>query len=369
MYAFEVSQTGSFQRAFTLTIRTDLGPSSREYKRLVDWDLATEVPHPYTECKNWMAANFQGLTLEDLPAGRTFLSVPLLTAYCKRHGVTLFATSGGFPMETHRPAAGGFLKQLRRTWFIDLTTEPDTPSGIRPQASGYWVPDSVYDQLNSTLDDEDQEVRWISSLGVERTFVYLDITGFSKEKPGMQNLIITSLLNLINRPGIWTGHGSFARNAFEAIMCTGDGFIFVFRDAVEGTYFAAYLANLIEVFVALESIPEFHFRMGIHAGPVFTFWDPGRRDWNYIGEGINGGQRVLDIDKTHDDIIHLSDSVRRLIRNCTSTRYSEAGLMVPNMRNRGRHKDKHDRYWRVFELNHNVFCPGVFDEDEKTGGN
>lgn len=57
-------------------------------------------------------------------------------------------------------------------------------------------------------------------------------------------------------------------------MCIGDGYIFVFREAMEATYFAAYLAHLIEVMVANRQLPvNFHFRMGVHVGPVYTFWE------------------------------------------------------------------------------------------------
>jgi len=33
---------------------------------------------------------------------------------------------------------------------------------------------------------------------------------------------------------------------------------------------------------------DFHFRIGVHVGDVYSFYDPGRKDWNYIGDGING---------------------------------------------------------------------------------
>ena len=47
-------------------------------------------------------------------------------------------------------------------------------------------------------------------------------------------------------------------------------------------------------------------------GPVYTFWDTGRGAWNYIGEGINGGNRVLGvIGKDQDDVVFVSAEVRQ----------------------------------------------------------
>jgi class 3 adenylate cyclase len=142
------------------------------------------------------------------------------------------------------------------------------------------------------------------------------------------------------------------------MLCIGDGYIFVFRDPTEATYFAAYLAHLIEIRAARDELPvEFHFRIGVHAGHAFTFWDPGRRDWNYIGEGINGGQRVSAvIDKKYDDVIYVSYEVRRLIRKSNSSRVPYRAEIIANLQNRGRQLDKHDKPWRVYELNYTALC-------------
>jgi class 3 adenylate cyclase len=140
-------------------------------------------------------------------------------------------------------------------------------------------------------------------------------------------------------------------------MCLGDGYIFVFRNAVEGAYFAAYLAQLIEALAASKRLPvEFHFRMGVHVGDVYTFWDPGRNDWNYIGDGINGGNRVLSaIDKSYDDQVYISGQVRQAIM-ASSTADDDAARLLTNLHNRGRRKDKHDRPWRVYEIAHTPVC-------------
>ena len=139
-------------------------------------------------------------------------------------------------------------------------------------------------------------------------------------------------------------------------LCIGDGYIFVFEDEVLATFFAARLAVMIEHHSAKNLLPiEFHFRMGIHAGPVYRFWDAGRNRWNFIGDGINGGARVLQaIGREYDDLIFLSDTVRQAIRTSKiKSNLIKKGLMKA-MRPRGRREDKHGNHWRLFELTHDL---------------
>src|SRR5262249_32277180 len=135
---------------------------------------------------------------------------------------------------------------------------------------------------------------------------------FSKAPPGQEVLIINSLVRMLNDSGLWIGQGHGLPNEIEARLCIGDGYIFVFKEPMLAVYFAAYLAHLIEVLVASKWLAvDFHFRMGVHCGPVFSFWDQGRNGWNYIGDGINGGNRVLSaMGKGYDDTVYISSEVR-----------------------------------------------------------
>ena len=130
----------------------------------------------------------------------------------------------------------------------------------------------------------------------------------------------------------------------------------MFRHAFNAVQFAAQLARLIDVFVAKDLVPvRFHFRMGIHTGLVYGFWDPGRNGWNYIGDAINGGNRVLAaVGKETDDVVYISDEVRiEIMKESDAT--SLYRTYLSNLTNRGRHKDKHGNPWRVYELNY-VSC-------------
>jgi hypothetical protein len=96
--------------------------------------------------------------------------------------------------------------------------------------------------------------------------------------------------------------------------------------------------------------------MGIHSGSVFRFWDPGRKDWNFIGEGINGGQRVLSAaGKETDDVIYVSAQTRQLI-SASDAQQHVKDMILLNMVNRGRKEDKHKMPWRVYEINHMAVC-------------
>jgi class 3 adenylate cyclase len=222
-----------------------------------------------------------------------------------------------------------------------------------------WIPDSVVVDVKNMIPDEDREARRITSLPITRTFVCLDVSDFSKYTPGEEALIINSIVSILSQEHNWRNAGSVVRTAHEAMMCIGDGYIFVFREAIKGAYFAAYVAQLIEALVARRKLPvDFHFRIGVHVGEVYSFWDPGRQDWNYIGEGINGGNRVLSaIDKGYDDQVFVSGDVRKAIMASPDADFEYKKLLA-NLHNRGRRPDKHGRPWRVYELNHTAFCAG-----------
>jgi hypothetical protein len=96
--------------------------------------------------------------------------------------------------------------------------------------------------------------------------------------------------------------------------------------------------------------------MGVYVGKVYTFWDPGRKDWNYIGDGINGGNRVLNaIDKTYDDQVYISGQVRKAIM-MTSPQDTNTRQLLTHLHNRGRREDKHKNHWRVYEVAHTALC-------------
>lgn len=237
--------------------------------------------------------------------------------------------------------------------FIRPLLNYEERSGLVSKSSQTFVTQDVLDDINRYLSEEPTHpIRRLSSWPIRRTFVYLDVSDFSKAKSGHQALIIRAIISLVQKDVLWArAYGLVERvNRPEAMLCIGDGYIFVFEAPRTGAFFAAYLAQLIERSIAKGDIVEFHFRMGVHVGRVFSFWDPGRDSWNYSGDGINGGNRVISaIGKDADDIVFISAQVRNALLGDTDAVCPE---ILRHSQNRGRRPDKHGNFWRVYELNH-----------------
>jgi class 3 adenylate cyclase len=231
----------------------------------------------------------------------------------------------------------------------------DEIDGIVGVESRLWVPEALDRSLAGELDDEASDVRRQSTWPIRRAFVYADISDFSKFRPGQQALMVDGFGRIARWHDFWAGDplAERARADLETMLCIGDGYIFVFKDSAHATYFAAHLAALIELLGARTMVPvEIHFRMGVHVGPVYCVWDLGRNDWNYIGEGINGGQRVMSvIGRETDDVVFISSRVRQDLL-ASSDGEGPARLILANAQNRGRRHDKHGNPWRVYEVNH-----------------
>jgi hypothetical protein len=226
-------------------------------------------------------------------------------------------------------------------------------SGFAAQSSRVAVTLTAYHALNEHLKDEESDVRRVSSWTIERSFVYLDVSDFSKMPAGHQVLVINSIVHAVRTDKYWEMPvARETRQDIKAQMCIGDGYIFVLKDPLKATFFAAYLANLIEILIATNKLPiDFHFRMGAHIGNVYSFYDPGRENWNYIGDGINGGNRVLAaVGKDTDDVVFISAQLRQKI--LAGQRPAHFPDLVGDAYNRGRRADKHGNPWRVYEINH-----------------
>jgi class 3 adenylate cyclase len=294
-----------------------------------------------------------------LPDAAIFLHEDLLVKACKEDAFTLHCLPGlGF--STYQSVGGGSntFHQLATTFGIQGSPGQDTVHDDTVGFSVKWyVPPEVLETINKSLSDEDSLIRRVSSRPIVRTFVYVDISDFSKFTARQEALVINSLVWLVKTADLWLKSASNLPERIEARMCIGDGYIFVFKEPMEATYFAAYLAHLIEVAAANKQFPvSFHFRMGVHVGEVYTFWDPGRRDWNYIGDGINGGNRVLSaIDKNYDDLLYVSGEVRHALMQ-SSRRFPSFSRLLDHLHNRGRRQDKHGRPWRVYEVGHAAVC-------------
>jgi class 3 adenylate cyclase len=320
-------------------------PTLREYQEMLRWIRDNLTP----------PVNLQ----EPLPdETKLFLSRHALATHCRRRGLLLYANKKEIPYWNESQHAGVRLYYLSVAYSrSEADDAPDSETGIVAHTTNFAVPESEWTNINVDLDNEDSAIRHVSSLPINLAFVYLDVSDFSMYKAGEQALIINSLSAIVSDQTIWTGRAKSVYRKFKTMLCIGDGYIFVFDEPVKATFFAGYLAQLIEVLVANNLLPvEFHFRMGAHVGPVYSFWDSGRDRWNYVGDGINGGNRVLAaVGKDQDDVIFISSDVRKEIQASQSDTF-DLRVMLGCLTNRGRKQDKHGNAWRVYELNHTQLC-------------
>ena len=335
----------------------------------------TFSPNPalpeYKEMLRWIETNLQpSLNLAGPLPERTivFLSRHALTEHCRRRGLLLYATSDDVPSWMNSDYGGVRLCYLSVARSRSpLGESRDSETGIVRHNTNFAVPVSELLRLNMDLKHEDSGIRRVSSLPVVRTFVYLDVSDFSKYKSGEEALIINSLGAILRDSTLWTGNAKSVYQKFKTMLCIGDGYIFVFEEPVKATFFAGYLALLIETLVANNELPvEFHFRMGAHLGLVYSFWDPGREGWNYVGDGINGGNRVLAaVGKEQDDVVFISSEVRKAIQAAKNGDFNP-GQILSCLTNRGRKSDKHGNPWRVYEMNHTELCGNDIPEKYRT---
>jgi hypothetical protein len=98
----------------------------------------------------------------------------------------------------------------------------------------------------------------------------------------------------------------------------------------------------------------------VNTGPVHRFWDrfgaPGNKSagrWNYVGEGITEGERVLTaIGKDKEDVIFISAKTRTIILGDYLRDQNSPHNATRWLQNRGRQRDKHGKFRSVYEINH-----------------
>ncbi len=292
---------------------------------------------------------------------RYFSDLNSLIEHCKQRGIMIFVrrededvdptlVSGGeVPYQPLNQAFQTTFRRLCRTVEDSDKVFHHETDGITGQATNICVSPNLWSAIGVGMQDAATPIRRLVSWPISRVFAYVDVSDFSTIPPGQQALVINSIISLVDKDA-W--NAAIAPRDYEAKLCIGDGYIFVFTNALHAVEFAAQFARLVEVLGAKGLLPvEFHFRMGVHIGDVYSFWDTGRNGWNYIGDGINGGQRVLAaVGKESDDVVYVSEQTRRkIIADSDGTqRYRNA---IVHMSNKGRKADKHGKMWRVYELN------------------
>lgn len=352
---YQIKRDGDYLES---VIDADIGmdvpfdPSSKEYCRFIEWvrsqphNTARSFGPSPDSCKFYC-------TLEEVLSHCKDKST-LLVAFGKdRHAYTDSIT---FVHATNASVRGS-KTGTRDIVFHGLSTITSNPSRgsannglniLQTTTPSLYISESLHELLVRELSREGSEIQCASTQVVDRSFVYLDVSDFSQHTAPEQLAIITFLTRLgTNWPG--NNESSSFFSAFESSICIGDGYIYVFREAKDAAMCAACMASLIERMIADGALIDFHFRIGVHTGEVYRFWDGSR--WNYVGKGVTGGSRVLNAaGKEKDDVVYLSGETRKRI--AATPHLEQIFVATPWLRNIGRHKDKHGEMWRLYEVDH-----------------
>lgn len=311
-----------------------------------------ELSQPLCDFLSWLSVNqereapgrFQTKQCKSLLHGAYFCDAASLIRHCAAHGIHLKA-------DLWEILGPGMARLEHKTSFevADFSFERLELAGTYRFDKSVYATSEAIGLVQQQLNDSQSHARRVTTVPLDRSFVYLDVSDFSEQAAIHQVQIIGALIQIVKDAEAWSGH-KLRLPPPETMFCIGDGYIFAFESPTVATCFAAVLADLIEGFIANTQIIEFHFRMGVHVGQVFSFWDPGRNDWNYVGDGINEGSRVLSaIGKEVDDVVFISSEVRTRLRS--DSEFTSIGLLEC-LQNRGRRKDKHEKMRRVYELDH-----------------
>ena len=241
---------------------------------------------------------YDGLSLGNLPTAKYLATMKQVVDTFKAHSAMLYIDKNGGPeIDKHSPfgrAGVGhspraqiqntdkhsqisqwtFFRLYRASSVFDESRVDDDGSEIGPVPTSFMVSSVLLLKMREALTNHKSDIRCISTWPVVRSFVYFDVSEFSKQADGRQALIINQIGALTAEPSFWgIGAPELALRDLEASLCIGDGYIFVFSDAVHGVSFAAYMACLVERLVAEHLCEEIHFRVSVHTGPVYRFWD------------------------------------------------------------------------------------------------
>jgi len=200
--------------------------------------------------------------MEAIRSRPVFTNLQDLVNYCKEKNVLLF--TAGYPhchfiQPSSRPYESPPSNDLIS---LDVARGPiagiNIPDerGIDGEQSQFWVTAELRNELQKELTKEG-DLRRASTWPIIRSFVYVDVSDFSKHPAGQQALIINSLIALVHNDRYWyPKHSAITERPPEAAeICTGDGFIFVFESPIAAAVFAAHLAQLIDVLVAMKRVP------------------------------------------------------------------------------------------------------------------
>ena len=148
------------------------------------------------------------LKRKDVRKGPIADSVECLTAesiveICKDMGLFLCAEPGrGVTGELHnRGGATYYRLHLGVPASEQMSNKPGYSDGMEQGSSIIWVAQELHREIVELSKDDMSDIRRVSSWPIERTFVYIDVSDFSRHKPGTQVHIVSSLVRIVRIDG------------------------------------------------------------------------------------------------------------------------------------------------------------------------
>jgi class 3 adenylate cyclase/tetratricopeptide (TPR) repeat protein len=140
-----------------------------------------------------------------------------------------------------------------------------------------------------------------------KAMLFADVKGFSGLTDGLIPGFFRSFISLVNDVILASTPGPLFKNTW------GDGLYLVFDTVSQGADFAIRLIDAVERtdWESLHLPPDTTVRIGMHAGPVFKWFDPILERLNYSGSQVNRAARIEPV--TIPGCVFVSEQFARLL--------------------------------------------------------
>lgn len=132
--------------------------------------------------------------------------------------------------EGNNPTAVAFIPLIYAA--ADLDDPPRQRDRFMPVTRSEYLTDALMQDLNKKLGEDPGSDIWaLCNWPVMRSFVYVDVSDFSRQPAAHQAIIINTLTRITNPGSAPMQQIVEIAGYYESRLCIGDGYIFVFADA------------------------------------------------------------------------------------------------------------------------------------------
>ena len=193
---------------------------------------------------------------------------------------------------------------------------------VDPEVRDYLMSGAGKATIGEVLGGETREV----------TVLFCDIRSFTAMSEKMEAAEVVSLLNRY-----FTALGKCITNHHGIInKYIGDAIMAIFgapvssqnsaRDAFEAALEMRRALEAINEEFLKDGLPQLHFGIGIHTGPVFagTIGAANRMEYTVIGDTVNTASRLESLCKTYAKDLLLSEAAKEKLQISSNTELSES---------------------------------------------